>query len=410
MSATQLLYIILAFLVFEFIFSKILGYLNAKSWKEELPIEVNDLYDKEKFEKAKNYANENGKIGLISGLISFCLFLLALLFGWFGVLDQWIHSISTHYIFSSLLFFGVLGLISFVINLPFSYYSTFVIEEKYGFNKTDTKTFVVDTIKSIVLSMLIGGLVISALTWVFNKMPNNFWWIAWVIVSGISLFFAIFYTSLLLPIFNKLSPLEDGELRQSIEKYAQKVSFPLKNIFIMDGSKRSSKANAFFSGLGKKKAIVLYDTLLEEQSTEEITAILAHEVGHYKKKHIIYSIFLSLLQTGILFFVFGLLANNINLANALGANETSFHINLLGFMLLYSPISIITGLLMNLFSRKNEYEADNYAKTTYKGEFLISSLKKLSAHHLSNLTPHWLYVFVNYSHPTLVERIRNINK
>lgn len=409
MENSQILfYIIIAFIVSEFIFDKVLDFINSKSWQKQLPSIVENLYDTEKYEKAKNYAQENGKIGLISSVLSFLFILIFLFLNGFAWVDTWAKSVSDNLILQALLFFGVLSIASSFISLPFGIYKTFVIEEKYGFNRTTPKTFVLGLLKGLLLSAILGGILLSALTYVYYLTPQNFWWIAWAIMSAFTLFFATFYTSLLVPIFNKLTPLEDCTLRQSIEKYAKKVNFPLTNIMVIDGSKRSSKANAYFSGLGNKKSIVLFDTLMKDNTDEEITAILAHEVGHYKKKHITKSIVISLFQTAVLFALFGYIAGNPNLAMALGAQESSFHISLIAFSLLYAPVSMFTGVLMNIYSRKNEFEADNYAKITYSGEPLASALKKLSINHLSNLTPHKAYVFVHYSHPPLVERLEKL--
>lgn len=404
MTAHTIFYIIIIFILSEFLFGKFLEFLNSKSWDTPLPDLVKNLYDDEKYTKAKNYAKANATPALISGFISLIVILLMLFFKGFGAVDTYVNSITDNQILQTLLFFGILGLASGIINLPFSLYNTFVIEEKFGFNKTDFKTFVIDMIKGLVLGAIIGGVLLSALTWVYYKMPTNFWWIAWLIMTAFSLFFATFYTTLIVPIFNKLTPLEEGSLRTSIEDYAKKVDFPLTNIFVIDGSKRSSKANAFFSGLGKQKAIVLYDTLMKDNTDEELTAILAHEVGHYKKNHIKQSMFLGIIQTGIMFFLFGILSKSEALSQAFGVAENSFHISLIGFTLLYAPISMIIGIFMNMFSRKNEFEADAYAKETYGSTPLISALKKLSVNHLSNLTPNKWYVFVNYSHPPLIER------
>ncbi|MBL6876300.1 MAG: M48 family metallopeptidase [Chitinophagales bacterium] len=405
MTANNLLLIIICFVVLEFIFGKVLDFLNSKSWSNPLPRLVEDLYDKDKYSKAKNYAKDNGNIALLSSVISLATILSILIFKGFGSLDSWINGLTANNILQSLLFFGMLSLGSFILNLPFSLYKTFVIEEKYGFNQTTLKTYILDFFKSLMLSILIGGAILSALTWVYYQLPNSFWWIAWIIMTMVSLFFATFYTTLILPLFNKLEPLEDGSLRKSIESYASKVDFPLTNIFVIDGSKRSSKANAFFSGLGKKKAIVLYDTLMKDNTEEELTAILAHEVGHYKKNHIKQGMILGVIQTGVLFFLFGLLSSSSLLVAALGASSNSFHIALIGFSMLYSPISLMTGIGMNLLSRKNEFEADNFAKETYNGEPLQTALKNLSVNHLSNLTPHPSYVFVHYSHPPLIARL-----
>ena len=324
----------------------------------------------------------------------------------FARVDEIARNISPNPVLEALIFFGIIGAASSIISLPFDIYGTFVVEEKYGFNKTSPKLFVIDKLKELALGIVIGGAILALLTFLFGLLGNKFWLAAWILVSGISVFIAAFYTSLLLPIFNKLTPLEGGELRASIEKYAQKVSFPLTNIFILDGSKRSTKANAFFSGLGGKKNIVLYDNLVNDMNTDEITAVLAHEVGHYKKKHVLQSIVISIIQMGIMFFLFGWLAGNPIMAEVLGAKQNSFHLSLITFSLLYAPLSMITGLLMNLFSRKNEYEADAYAKQTYSAAPLISALKKLSVNHLSNLQPHPAFVFLNYSHPTLLQRMR----
>jgi STE24 endopeptidase len=406
MENSQLIFwIIISFIVIEFIFNKTLSFINSKSWEQPLPDNVKDLYDTEKYEKARNYARENGKTGLISSILSFVIILIFLFFKGFAFVDNVVKNITDHYVLQTLLFFGILSVASTVISLPFGIYRTFIIEEKYGFNKTTPKIFVLDFIKGLILSAVIGGGLLALLTFVYHLTPDNFWWIAWIVVSGFSIFFAMFYTSWIVPLFNKLTPLEEGSLRTAIEDYAKKVEFPLTNIFIIDGSKRSTKANAYFSGLGNKKSIVLYDTLLKDNTEEEITAILAHEVGHYKKKHIAKSIFISLFQTAVLFALFGWLAGNPNLAMALGAEKPSFHLSLIAFSLLYAPVSLFTGILMNVYSRKNEFEADHFAKTTFDGKPLASALKKLSVNHLSNLTPHKAYVFVHYSHPPLSERL-----
>jgi STE24 endopeptidase len=404
--AQVILYVIIAFIVFEFLLSKVLSWLNLKTWDNPLPAEVKDLYDPKKYTEARNYAYANFNIGALSSTLSLIITIVFLQLKGFAWLDEVARGYSSSPILQVLIFFGIIGGALTVISLPFDIYQTFVVEEKFGFNKVTPKLFVVDKIKELALGIVIGGAIIALLTFLFGLLGNKFWLAAWVVVAGISVFIAMFYTSLLLPIFNKLTPLENGELRASIEKYAAKVSFPLTNIFILDGSKRSTKANAFFSGLGGKKNIVLYDNLVNDMNTDEITAVLAHEVGHYKKKHVLQSILISIAQMGIMFFLFGWLASNPLMAEVLGAKQNSFHLSLITFSLLYAPVSMVTGLLMNLFSRKNEYEADAYAKETYSPAPLISALKKLSINHLSNLQPHPAFVFINYSHPTLLQRMR----
>ena len=289
-------------------------------------------------------------------------------------------------------------------------YHTFVIEEKFGFNKTDLKTWVIDTIKSTLLGVVIGGPLLALLFYLILKLGTDFWWAFWIVAVAFSIFMNLFYTSLILPIFNKLSPLEDGELRNMIEKYSKKVGFPLQKIMVIDGSKRSSKSNAFFSGLGKSKKVVFYDTLLENHSEGELMAILAHEVGHYKKKHIQIGLFLSIIQMGIMLYIVSLFAFSETLSLAMGSDEMSVAINLIAFGIIFSPISKIIGIFFNVFSRKNEYEADQYAADTWNADDLMTALKKLSVKNLSNILPHNLYVFFNYSHPTLYQRLRALKK
>jgi STE24 endopeptidase len=406
--AQTILYIIIAFILFEFVLSKVLSWLNLKTWDSPLPAEVKDLYDPAEYTKARNYAYANFNVGVLSSTLSLIITVGFLYFHGFAWLDDVVRSYSSSPILQALIFFGIIGAATSVISLPFDLYHTFVVEEKYGFNKVTPGLFVVDKLKELALGIVVGGAIIALLTFLYGWLGDKFWLVAWAVVAGISVFVAMFYTSLILPIFNKLTPLDAGELRASIEKYANRVNFPLTNIFILDGSKRSTKANAFFSGLGSKKNIVLYDNLVNDMNTDEITAVLAHEVGHYKKKHIFQSIAISIAQMGVMFFLFGWLAGHPFMAEVLGAKQNSFHLSLITFSLLYAPVSMITGLLMNLFSRKNEYEADAYARDTYSAAPLISALRKLSIHNLANLQPHRAYVFFNYSHPTLLQRMRAI--
>jgi STE24 endopeptidase len=308
----------------------------------------------------------------------------------------------------ALAFFGLLGLASDVLTLPFQWYGIFVIEEKYGFNKTTPKTFIADKLKGYVLAALIGGSLLALLIYLVEIIGQGFWiWFA-AIAAIFMMLMNMFYTSLIVPLFNKLTPLPDGELKTAIEEFSRKISFPIANVFVIDGSKRSKKANAFFSGIGKKKKIVLYDTLIANHTTDELVAVLAHEVGHYKKKHIIWGYVLSVIQVAFTLFVLSLMVFNENLSLALGGHQQAIHLNLLAFAILFSPISGVTGLFMNLYSRKNEFEADAYAKETFEGRALGSALKKLSVDNLSNLFPHPVYVFFHYSHPPLLKRLERI--
>lgn len=383
-----------------------LEYLNIQTWKYPVPEELKEQYKGESFTQAQLYAIDNYRLNTLSSTLSFCITIGFLWIQGFALVDHIVRQITHYSILQGLLFFTFIMIGSAIIQLPFSLYSTFVIEEKYGFNKTTIATFIADKAKATIVGAILGGIIYTLLAYLFGLLGGYFWLAGWVVVSGFSIFIAAFYTTVLLPIFNKLSPLGSGLLRDNIEAYCSTVSFPLNNIMVMDGSKRSSKANAFFSGMGSQKSIVLYDTLVSTLDTAEITAVLAHEVGHYQKKHITQSMLLSVLQIGVLFLLFGAVAQIPILAQVLGAKNQSFYLSLITFSLLYSPVSTIVALLMNIFSRKNEYEADNYATTTFGAEPLISALKKLHVNQLSNPQPHPAFVFVHYSHPTLLQRIR----
>ena len=306
------------------------------------------------------------------------------------------------------MFFGIIMMASYIINIPFSYYNTFIIEERFGFNKTTPKTFISDNIKGLLLSGIIGGILLALIMWFYQFTGSTFWVYAWVLITAFTLFINVFYARLIVPLFNKQSLLDEGKLKEQIKNYAQNVGFNLDKIFVIDGSKRSTKANAYFSGFGKEKRITLFDTLIKDLEEEEIIAVLAHEVGHYKKKHVIFNLITSILLTGLTLFILSIFISNPLLSQAIGVKTPSFHAGLVAFGLLYAPISEITGIIMNYISRKFEYQADNYAKITYKAAPLISALKKLSKNNLSNLTPHKAYVFVHYSHPPLLSRIKNL--
>lgn len=405
MTAEVLLYIILAILVFNFFFDNILQWLNNRYSKTPLPKLLQGIYDEEKYQKSLNYQRETNRFGLLTGTLSFVVMLILLVTGIFGQISDELTNYVQHPILHALAFFALLGMASEIFSLPFQYYGTFVIEEKYGFNKTTIRTFILDKFKGYLLGGILGGLLGYLFLYLITEIGEGFWIYFWLVFMAFTLFMNAFYTSVIMPLFNKLTPLEDGDLKQAIEQYCQKVDFPLKKVLVMDGSKRSTKANAFFSGFGKNKKIVLFDTLMENHSNDELLAVLAHEVGHYKKKHIPVNIVLAGLQTLVVLFVLSLFVFNPLLSNALGAESLSIPLNLMAFGFLYSPLSMVTGLLMNLLSRKNEYQADRYAKETFNGEALAEALRKLSAHNLSNLMPHPTYVFFNYSHPPLKQRL-----
>ncbi len=403
-----LFFIIIAIIVLDFLFEKYLDYLNTKTMSDVLPEEVKGIYDEEKYKKQQAYQRENNWFGLLSSSFSFALTLAMFLFFGFAFVDSLAWGITANAIVAALFFFGLIMFASDILSMPFSVYDTFVIEEKYGFNKTTPKTFVLDTIKGWLISGLIGGGLLAIIILIYQKTQNMFWIYAWILISAFSIFMTMFYSNLIVPLFNKQTPLEEGELRNAIQKFSDKVGFKLDNIFVINGSKRSTKANAYFTGFGAKKRIVLYDTLINEMETNEIVAVLAHEIGHYKKKHVIQGLLIGLVQTGIVLFIFSLLINNENLSRALGVKVPNFHIGLVAFGVLYTPVSFVLGIFMNLLSRKNEYQADAFAAQNFNPESLASALKKLSVKNLSNLTPHPKYVFFHYSHPTLLQRLNHL--
>ncbi|MGM0390191.1 MAG: M48 family metallopeptidase [Bacteroidota bacterium] len=408
MTPQTLFYIIVAIIIVDFIIDKVLDALNARHFDDPIPKELQDVYDKKEYEKSQRYKKERYRFGVITSTFSVLLMLVFLFFDGFAYVDSIAQSITDNSILIVLIFFGIIMFGSDLLTLPFSWYSTFVIEEKYGFNKTTKATFVLDKLKSWLLMALVGGGILALITWFYQTTQEDFWWYAWILVTVFTLFVTMFYAKLIVPLFNKQTPLPEGSLRSKIENYAEKVGFKLDNIFVIDGSKRSTKANAYFSGFGSEKRITLYDTLINDLEEEEIVSVLAHEVGHYKKKHVFANITASILTTGFTLWLLSLFVGNPLLSQALGVSEPSFHIGLIAFGILYSPISEVTGLFMNYLSRKFEYQADEFAKKTYNADALISGLKKLSKTSLSNLTPHKAYVFMHYSHPTLLQRYKNL--
>ena len=408
MQSSSLFYLFILILIFNFISDKVLHTLNEGYFDKKIPEKLNDIYDQDTYKKSQAYKKMSAKLSNFSSLISTILILFFLLIDGFAYLDSFARSLSEQPILITLFFFGIIMIGSEIISTPISYYNTFVIEEKFGFNKTTKQIFWVDKIKGLLMSIILGGAILSLICWFYVVTGNDFWIYSWILVAAFSLFLNMFYAKLIVPLFNKQTPLENGALKSAIESYGKKVGFTIHNIFIIDGSKRSTKANAYFAGFGSQKRITLYDTLINDLDTDEIVAVLAHEVGHYKKNHIVYNMITSILLSGLTLYILSFFINSPILSNALGVSTPSFHIGLVAFGILYSPISEITGLCINFISRKFEYQADNYAKETFHKKALITSLKKLSKNSLSNLTPHPAYVFAHYSHPTLFNRIKNL--
>ncbi|MCD6565335.1 MAG: M48 family metallopeptidase [Bacteroidales bacterium] len=403
-----LFYIILAIVVFDFALERLLDWLNSTRWSSKLPDELKGIYDPDRYEKSQKYEKENQKFGKLTSSFSLVLMVAMLFLAGFAIVDNWAREISTNQIVIALVFFGILGLAMDIVNTPFNLYDTFVIEEKYGFNKTTLKIFFLDKVKGWMLSLIIGGGLLALIIWFYMLTGKMFWIYTWLLMSVFMVFITMFYSTLIVPMFNKQTPLEEGELKTAIRNFAEKVNFKLDNIFVIDGSKRSTKANAYFSGLGAKKRIVLFDTLIEDLDTDEIVAVLAHEIGHYKKKHTKKGMIISVLQTGLTLYILSLLISNPELSKALGAEQTGFHLGLIAFGILYSPVSTVLGLGMNIFSRKNEFEADAFAGKHYREEALRTALKKLSVKNLSNLRPHPVVVFFHYSHPPLLKRLERL--
>ncbi len=404
--AELIFYIIVAILLFDYFLERLLDYLNSLLWSNKLPEELEGIYDADKYKKSQEYTRTNTRFSIYADTLSFLAMMLMLFLGGFAFLDREVWSVTEHPILMSLLFFGVLALASDLLSLPFSIYATFVIEEKFGFNKTTVKTYISDKLKGLLLGAIIGGGLLSLVVWIYMVSGAYFWLITWGLISGFMIFMSMFYSNLIVPLFNKQKPLEEGELRDAIEAFSKKISFKLNNIYVIDGSKRSSKANAYFTGLGAKKRIVLYDTLIKDHTIEELVSVLAHEVGHYKKKHSLSGMILSILQTGLMLFILSRFIGNPVLSEALGASQASFHMGLIAFGLLYSPLSLLLGLVMNTISRKNEFAADRFSGENYDPVALSDALKKLSVNNLSNLRPHPVYVFFYYSHPPLLKRLQ----
>lgn len=406
MSEKFVFVLLLGIVSVDFVLDRLLELLNDKSGKKGVPAELTDLYDQGKYIRSQEYQRINSRFENLTATLGFMATFAGVYAGWFGWLITFINRFSLGEPGATILFFGILYVVSDVWSTPFSWYHTFVIEEKFGFNQMSSRTFWTDKLKGYVLTLTLGGVLLAVLIYLIMWLGSAFWLYFWVILTVLILFLNVFYTSLLLPLFNKLTPLPDGELKRSIQAYSMKVGFPLENIFVMDGSRRSSKGNAFFSGLGKKKKVVLFDTLIEKHTVDELTAIFAHEVGHYKKKHIVMGTVISVFTTGLMLFLLSRMLFNPEVSRALGGQHLSLGLNILAFGILYTPVSRILGLLGNVISRKNEYAADAYAVKTFSSKPLIEGLMKMSCDHLSNLTPHPAYVFVHYSHPPLLQRVR----
>ena len=405
------LLIILSALIGEFLLRTLVRVLNLKALDPGLPNEFQGYYDEEKYARSQEYTRVNTRFAFFTTSFDLIVILVFILSGGFNFVDQIVRGFGLSTLPSGLAFFGILFFASDLISTPFSLYQNFVIEEDFGFNKMTLKTFILDKLKGYLLTLALGGVFLTAILFFFEKTGEYGWLYAWGIIGLFMILIQPLFTLVIAPMFNKFTPLEKGELRTAIENYAQKVGFPLSRIDVMDGSKRSAKSNAYFSGFGKQKRIALFDTLLEKHSNDEMVAILAHEVGHYKKHHIKVGILISILHTGLLFWLLSIFIDNSGLFEAFQMKEISVYGGLTFFMILYSPVELVLSVIMNAVSRRNEFQADAYsARTTEKSEHLISGLKNLSVSNLGNLTPHSLSVLLDHSHPPVLERITALKK
>ena len=404
-------YIIILAIIIEYLLSSIGSILDIKNITRTIPSDFKKAYDQEKYILSQDYLKARTRFGLFSSSFSLILIMIVIHSDIFGLLDQFVRGQSDSYILQGLLFIGIIYFFQDIVSLPFSIYHTFVIEERFGFNKTTLNLFIIDKIKGYAIFIVLGSIVITPILYFFHVYGDIGWLIAWSILTAFMIAVQPLFVHVIAPMFNKFTPLEEGELRSAIEKYTAKVNFPLARIDIMDGSKRSAHSNAYFTGFGKSRRIAIFDTLVEKHSTNEIVSVVAHEVGHYKLKHVLQGTILGIIETGIMLFAFNLIMNDISLFQVFGVSQLSVHAGIVFFSMLYAPVSMFTSIVTTAISRKNEYEADKYSyDTTNNREALVSMLIGLSANNLSHLTPHPLKVFLSYSHPPVIDRIKAVNQ
>lgn len=398
-------WIILASIVLLFVIQRIADLLNLTRLTGEPPEEFRDVFDSASYAKALDYARARLRFSMVSASLGLAVTLGFWFLGGFGFWDGWTRSFGWGAVPTGLLYMAGLFFANDVISLPFQIYSTFVLEARFGFNRTTPRTFVLDKLKAWGLTLVLGGAVLWVVLAFFLGAGDHGWLWAWGAVTLFGLFFQFVAPTWIMPLFNKFTPLEEGELRASIFALAKKVDYPLTNVFVMDGSKRSSKSNAFFTGFGKNKRIALFDTLIKQHTVPELTAVMAHEIGHYKEKHVLMGTITSILQQGVLFFLLSLFLKEAGLFAVFGT-QPSVHAGLIFFGMLYAPVSFVLGLGLTALSRRHEYQADRYAvRVLGDSSAMAGALKKLSVTNLSQLTPHPFYVALHYTHPPVPARL-----
>ena len=410
MDYTEIQILLLVIISFQFIIDLVSGLLNYSSFDKPLPNNVENIFSENEYSKSQKYKKVNFKFNLVSSVYSFSILFTVLYFGLLGSLDSYIRNVTfENEISLSLIFFASVFIISDTLKIPFQLYRVFVIEEQFGFNNTTLKTFIFDKLKSYFISLLLIVILATPLLLFIIFFPSSFWIYFWILISIFLIFINMFYTTLIVPIFNKLEVLGDGDLKKKLDNFSAKVKFPITNIFVINGSKRSKKANAFFSGFGRNKKVVLYDTLIKNHTADELVAVLAHEIGHYKLNHVKTNMVISIITTGFMLFILSNFIFNSDISYALGGNVSFRHLEIFAFFIIYSPISSIISVLMNIKSRKNEYEADEYAVKNFEKGPMEDALRKLSKDNLTNMTPHPVYEFLNYSHPSISKRLKAID-
>jgi STE24 endopeptidase len=402
--------IILAAIIFDFALNGLADYLNLTMLRNDLPEAFRGVYDSDRYRKSQQYLKINTRFGWITATFDVAVILIFWFAKGFPLLDEWVRSFNYGPVITGLIYMAVLLLFKGVLSLPFSLYATFVIEERFGFNQTTWTTFVMDLAKGLLLAVLLGAPLLAGILAFFVHAGTNAWWYCWIAVTLYMLGVQFIAPTWIMPLFNKFTPLEAGELKSAILSYAGSINFPIENVYVMDGSRRSSKSNAFFTGFGKHRRIVLFDTLIKQHTTGELLAVLAHEMGHFKKKHILQTMVLGILQMGIMLYLLSIFISYQGLFDAFYMPQKSVYAGLIFFAMLYSPLDFFIGIFMQMLSRRNETEADRFsAETTHDPQSMVAALKKLSVHNLTNLRPHPVYVFLNYSHPPVLQRISELH-